>query len=139
MPAVAMSAAAKPLTTQFNVRMDAVLKKAGDEALRRAGLTPTEAVRALWEYVSQPSLNPAEIRTFLESGKSKGALEEGETERERRMEWVRRGPQILEAYFKEQGLSESPYSSELSVETRRELDDELKLQYFEEKYGPICL
>ena len=48
-------------TMQMNVRMDSVLKRAGDAALVRAGLTPTLAVRALWEYLAVHGSLPAEI------------------------------------------------------------------------------
>ena len=40
-------------TAQVNVRMDASLKAAGDEGLARAGITPSEAVRALWEAAAE--------------------------------------------------------------------------------------
>lgn len=37
---------------QVNVRMNAEVKEAGDAALAEVGLSPSEAVRALWEAVS---------------------------------------------------------------------------------------
>ncbi len=37
---------------QVNVRMSAAVKDAGDKALAEVGLSPSEAVRALWEAVS---------------------------------------------------------------------------------------
>ena len=33
---------------QINVRLDADLKRSGDAALSKAGMTPSQAVRALW-------------------------------------------------------------------------------------------
>ncbi len=36
---------------QMNVRMDRGLKDAGDAVLARLGMTPSQAVRALWEYL----------------------------------------------------------------------------------------
>lgn len=36
---------------QINVRMNAAVKDAGDKALAEVGLSPSEAVRALWEAV----------------------------------------------------------------------------------------
>ena len=35
---------------QINTRVPAELKEQGDLALARAGYTPAQAVRALWEY-----------------------------------------------------------------------------------------
>ena len=37
---------------QINVRLDADLKRSGDAALSRAGLTPSQAVRALWQLAA---------------------------------------------------------------------------------------
>lgn len=36
---------------QMNVRMDRQLKEAGDTVLAHIGMTPSQAVRALWEYL----------------------------------------------------------------------------------------
>ena len=36
---------------QMNVRMDRQLKEAGDAVLAHLGMTPSQAVRALWEYL----------------------------------------------------------------------------------------
>lgn len=40
-------------TAQINVRLDAHRKEAGDAALREAGISPSEIVRALWDKVAQ--------------------------------------------------------------------------------------
>lgn len=36
---------------QMNVRIDRQLKEAGDTVLAHIGMTPSQAVRALWEYL----------------------------------------------------------------------------------------
>lgn len=41
------------VTAQLNVRMDPAVKAAGDVALARAGYTPAEFIRALWERFAQ--------------------------------------------------------------------------------------
>lgn len=40
-------------TAQINVRLDRALKTAGDEALAEAGISPSEAVRALWDKLAK--------------------------------------------------------------------------------------
>lgn len=66
-------------TAQLNVRIDPVLKKSGDSVLARHKLTPSDAVRALWDYLArnqtlpgfmehQAAANDASIRGF-ESGR----------------------------------------------------------------------
>ena len=52
---------------QMNTRIDADLKQRGDEALKRAGFTPSQAIRALWEYAANHTLEPQAIRRALES------------------------------------------------------------------------
>ena len=39
-------------TTQINVRIDRALKSSGDAALSDAGITPSEAIRAVWELAA---------------------------------------------------------------------------------------
>lgn len=38
---------------QMNVRMDRQLKDAGDAVLARLGMTPSQAVRELWQYLTE--------------------------------------------------------------------------------------
>ena len=55
---------------QMNTRIDADLKQRGDEALKRAGFTPSQAIRALWEYAANHTLEPQAIRRTPLSAKS---------------------------------------------------------------------
>lgn len=52
-------------TTQLNARMTPELKQAGDEALARIGLTPTAAVRALWEKAAKRGKDLEEVAQLL--------------------------------------------------------------------------
>lgn len=52
-------------TTQFNARMDSELKKAGDEALARIGLSPSAAVRALWAKAAARGKDLEEVAALL--------------------------------------------------------------------------
>lgn len=66
--------------TQMNVRIDADLKKAGDEALASIGLTPSETVRMVWQAAAErkdglqklkemaPSRRAAEVVNARENG-----------------------------------------------------------------------
>ncbi len=54
---------------QMNVRMDALLKSSGDAVASRCGWTPTQLVRALWEYLMVHGAPPAALRQSLEQGK----------------------------------------------------------------------
>ncbi|MEE8716648.1 MAG: hypothetical protein SOI26_07955 [Coriobacteriales bacterium] len=57
-------------TTQMNLRIDATLKREGDDALAAAGYTPTQAVRALWGFAAQHRGQPETVREGLSFGKS---------------------------------------------------------------------
>ena len=52
-------------TVQLNARMNRELKKAGDEALARIGLSPTEAVRALWAKAAKRGADLEEVAELL--------------------------------------------------------------------------
>ena len=53
-------------TTQFNTRLERSLKQAGDAVLKRAGYTPSQAVRALWRKAAGCAENPQAIVSLLE-------------------------------------------------------------------------
>ena len=55
-------------TVQFNTRMERSLKQDGDAALKSAGYTPSEAVRALWRKAVKRAENPRAIVDLLEDG-----------------------------------------------------------------------
>lgn len=57
-------------TTQMNFRIDRALKNQGDRAFRACGLTPTDAVRRLWEIASQQGDEFKAIEQVLHSSKS---------------------------------------------------------------------
>ncbi|NWM98589.1 type II toxin-antitoxin system RelB/DinJ family antitoxin, partial [Escherichia coli] len=46
---------------QINVRLDADLKRSGDAALSRAGMTPSQAVRALWQLAASLADRPGAL------------------------------------------------------------------------------
>ncbi len=55
---------------QINVRIDRDLKQRGDMALAEAGISPSEAIRALWNKVAQRGSAVAEVKQLLfENGK----------------------------------------------------------------------
>lgn len=53
-------------TAQFNTRMERPLKQAGDAVLKRAGYTPSQAVRALWRKAANYADNPQAVVELLE-------------------------------------------------------------------------
>ncbi len=89
MQAVASRAAtatdAKRSSSQVNVRMNPMLKATGDAALDEVGLSPSNAVRRLWEVMAQRG----EARErLLEALGITGEQAKRELERERRIALV---------------------------------------------------
>ena len=63
--------------TQMNIRIDAPLKDAGDDALASIGLTPTRAVRALWKLAAQRGERLEEVRRLLASADGEPTAPDG--------------------------------------------------------------
>ena len=53
------------MNVQMNVRIDEQIKHAGDEVFSSMGLTPTQVVRAVWEYAATHRDAPAAVRKVL--------------------------------------------------------------------------
>lgn len=53
-------------TVQMNTRLERRLKQEGDYALRLAGYSPSEAVRALWRLAVSLHDDPSALRSALE-------------------------------------------------------------------------
>lgn len=49
-------------SAQLNVRVDQDIKRAGDSTLARLGVSASDAVRALWEYLAQAQELPSFMR-----------------------------------------------------------------------------
>ena len=71
-------------SVQMNVRIDRVLKSSGDGVFSEVGLTPTEAVRRLWEFASRNRANPPAVAELMES------LRDPDELRQQRGEYARR-------------------------------------------------
>lgn len=53
-------------SVQMNIRIGGQLKQAGDDVLSRLGLTPSAAVRGLWEFLVAHQESPEAIRAVVE-------------------------------------------------------------------------
>ena len=72
---------------QMNVRIDEDVKARGDEVFARAGFTPSQVVRAVWEYAEQTGEVPAFMRA--------SGADADEAERRRRIALAEYGAHIL--------------------------------------------
>lgn len=63
-------------SVQLNTRIDGALKEAGDKVFALLGYTPSQAIRALWEYAVAHRDKPDEVRAILEDASSTAAPDE---------------------------------------------------------------
>lgn len=109
---------------QINTRVPAELKKAGDLALARAGYTPQQAVRLVWEFAAAHTHEPQAIRRAFEEQDAKQEDDPGKQERLRRFE---EGAGILGKMYEQLGID--PQKCALEHLDYKELRD----LYYEEK------
>lgn len=127
---VATVAANASGTAQINVRIDADLKGRGDAALAAAGLTPSRAVRALWELAESHAAEPESILRAIMPGKACAADGERAARRRQRDEAFARGPHIVEDAYRSAGLSWPVREDAPSYKG-------LEGQAYEERYGEL--
>lgn len=97
----------KPPMVQMNVRIDAELKKQGDRALERVGLSPSEAVRALWECAVRHANDPNELRNLVNLISEPKNGKEGELatdKQNQRQALLEEGWALVDNFRKENGL-----------------------------------
>lgn len=114
--------AATSTMVQMNTRIDRTLKQEGDRVFKEEGFTPSEAIRAFWDYAARTGGKSEALRTVL---KEAPAEEDGITPQ---LEALRQGrAEICEAMSK-LGLGENPVLFEDGLDY-----GELRDSYLEER------
>ncbi len=88
-------------------RLDASLKEAGDAGLAAAGITPSQAVRALWQLVAEAA-GPDELLAALYPKRAAAVRDAAVEERRRKAGLVDQGPALAKDAFAELGLAWPP-------------------------------
>lgn len=86
---------------QMNVRLDSAVKAAGDSVIALSGHTPSQAVRALWEYLVIHRAFPSEIERMLRQdalGEDEACDSRGNVERA--------GVELISAFYETLGVPE---------------------------------
>ncbi len=112
---------AATMTVQVNARIDAELKREGDAALAAAGLTPTQAVRALWELATHLKESPGQLRAALLPDERQREQAARDKEIQRKLKLVKEGASLMERSYRSNGLPWPPPTSELSYDELKEL------------------
>ena len=108
-----------PSTVQLNIRIDPGLKARGDAVFARAGLTPSEVVRGVWEYAARTQEVPDCVRAQVNEGQ------------ETRLKTIREGYGIARRIAEEMGihLADTPLDFEvLRDEMYDEMLDEMEVR-----------
>ena len=80
---------------QINVRLDADLKRSGDAALSRAGMTPSQAVRALWQLAASLADRPGALEDILLPSRARAEQREREKAAKRKLELMGSGVEAI--------------------------------------------
>lgn len=101
--------------SQMNIRMESSLKGAGNAALEQLGFTPSQVVRAVWEYVAVQGSLPSPIMRILQ-GQGADAGASPASGEDARID----GSQIVSAFYQRTGIPE-PTQGSVDYEKLREL------------------
>ena len=115
-------------TAQINARIDAESKARGDAGLAAAGLSPSQAIRALWELASRNENTPATITAALFPEQQQQRKTDAQAKREARARLIAQGPSIAKDSYAALGIRGVPSTASLSY-------TELKEQAALEHYG----
>ncbi len=114
--------------SQINARIDAQQKAAGDAALAAAGISPSEAVRALWDLAVRYSHEPGKLAAVLFPDREAQARQAIEEERERKTKLVLVCNSVVEQELAKYGCVQLPKTDARSF-------DQLKEDAYAEAYA----
>ena len=116
---------------QINVRLDRELKEAGDRGLELIGITPSQAVRALWEKAAAGGKDAEAVRDAL-FGQEKEAEPEMSATQKRKLEVIEEIKQSWQNLADTLGLDMSTHVPMTDEELRESYCD-----YQLEKWGEL--
>lgn len=118
-------------TAQINARLNPALKQCGDEALSGAGLSPSQAIRALWELAARNADNPEAIQRALFPERAEAQKVDLSAAQRCRAEAIGKGARVVEDAYRAMGVVPAPSSAAgLSY-------DELRDLAYQERYGEL--
>ena len=94
-------------SAQLNVRMDPLLKAAGDAGLADLGFSPSEAVRALWTLAARRGKDAMQVKKLLATASST-VVEETAAEEPDVPDVLRRGWNIVPDGMAKLGITLTP-------------------------------
>ena len=114
--------------TQMNTRIEKSLKEQGDEALARAGYTPSRAVRALWRIAARHQQDPEALASLL-AGEDPSRVAREDAEAARKRELARQGASMVGRFYERLGVSMA------AAQAAQLPYNELRDEYYLERLG----
>ena len=99
---------------QMNTRISRSLKERGDAALEKAGMTPSQAVRKLWDFAARNSHNPQIIQSLFDT-EDEAEKREAEEERARRRAVALKSANIVADAYERAGIEPSEWTKKRVV------------------------
>ena len=99
---------------QMNIRMDSALKVSGNAVIAELGYTPSQVVRALWEFVTVQGTLPPALTHLLRGERSAGTADAEAADR------ASEGSALLSAFYQRVGIEE-PQSGAVDYDELREI------------------
>lgn len=114
------------VTQQMNIRIPSDLKREGDKELKRLGLTPSQAIRGLYEFIVRTSHDEEEILRVIDPDTADESRRQAE--RRKKIDQIDDFHEFQQAHYMRLGVDlEKSRNAPLST-------DELKRRHFAEKY-----
>ena len=126
---VAAAQKTAPAQAQINVRLDRELKESGDRELELLGVTPSQAVRALWEKLARGGQDAAAVRELLFEQETKQEMSAAQKRKLEVLEEIKQSWQDLADTL---GLDLSTFKPSTDEELR-----ESRYDYLREKWGEL--
>ena len=98
-------------TAQINARIDADCKTLGDAGLAAAGLSPSQAIRALWELAGRNVDAPETIIAALLPDRQKQREADKQAQRAQHAQLIAQGPNIMRDAYAAGGITGVPNAS----------------------------
>lgn len=118
-----------PKSSQMNIRMQESIKERGEKAFAHIGLTPSEAVRKLWDFAARHENDPKALQGLI------AELDEVDTPEEAaqlsKLESLQEIDRMRENLYSELGITPAPLSE--NDAERIAYYEELAEQYYDEK------
>ena len=100
-----------PATAQINARIAVSCKASGDAGLAAAGLSPSQAIRALWELAGRNVETPEAITDALFPDRQKQREADARAQRQEKSQLIAQGPNIVRDAYIAGGITGAPNAS----------------------------